>query len=85
MQGNIFVGAPTGSQARRAGRVVPTVAAHPRVFFDRAQRPPGARGSQGKVVPTVATPGSPPDHAVIPVCYPDHPRSSIPATYPHLE
>ena len=31
---------------------------------------PGARGSQGMVIPTTATPGSAPDQAAMPVCYP---------------
>ena len=82
------MGAPTGSQARWVGRKVPTVAAHPGEYIDGADRPGEARearGSQGEVIPTVAAPESPPDQILIPVCYPDHPRSLLPATQPYLE
>jgi len=61
--GYFFGGAPTGRRARQVGKAVPTVAAHPGVFFDGAQRSqaPGMPGdARGMRFPRLLHPGAHP-------------------------
>ena len=77
-----WAGVPPIDACSRCGRYFPQLQ---RILgiFDAAEMAPGARGGQGKVVPTVATPGSPPDQTGIPVCHPESHRSLIPAIHPY--
>jgi len=65
-------------------KVVPTIGTHPgRILMPRDH--PRRRGGLRKVIPTVATFGSPPDQTEAPVIRPSPRRSPIPAICPHLE
>jgi hypothetical protein len=63
------------SCAWQVGKVVPTITAHPSIFFDATERAqaPGEAGE--KVIPTIATPESPPNHTRMLVRHPDCHRS----------
>ena len=79
-KGDFIGGEPTNSNVWQAGKVVPTVAAHPMNFLmprddTRCQEKPG------KQIPTAAASGRPPDQAGILVCHPDSCRSLILATF----
>lgn len=72
------------SRARQAGMLFPRSQHIPGIFdaADRAQAPGEAGGKQ---VLTLATSGSLPDQARVPVCHPESRRSFLPATYPYWE
>jgi len=66
------------------GRWVHTVAAHPEDFL-MPRNEPRRQGRRGKGVPTVATPGSPPDRAGMPGYHPESCQSPVPAIHQYWE
>ena len=75
-------GVPPIDACSRCGRYFPWLQRIPGIF-DTTETAPGTRGGQGKVVPMVAIPGSPPDQTGIPVCHLGSHRSLIPAIHPY--